>query len=91
MWFAFQVLLVGCAIGCPVIIWHKLGDTEYVERLGPTLQRIFGIKLFTGENGRTYMEPPPPLKRLQISLLWGLGWTAVLGAAAYWPFVWGWL
>jgi hypothetical protein len=88
VWFVFQIGLVGWAIGMPVILWRKLGDTEYVESLGPSARRLFGIKLFTGTNGRTYTQPPPPIKRLKISLLFGLAGAAVLGGVFYWPAVW---
>jgi hypothetical protein len=69
-------------------MWRKLGDAEHVERLGPSVRRLFGIKIFTGTNGRTYAEPPVPKKRLKISLLFGLAMAAVLGGIFYWPAVW---
>jgi hypothetical protein len=88
VWFVFQISLVFAAVVTPVALWRKLGDTEYVEGLGPFVRRILGIKIVTGTNGRTYTEPPPPIKRLQISLLFGLAWAALLGGVFYWPVAW---
>lgn len=67
-----QVLIAGTAIWLVVLVWRMLGDAEYLERLDPGLVKLLGAKLFQGENGRTYAEPPSLRKRLQLSLLFGL-------------------
>ncbi len=89
MWFLFQFALIFWAIGMPVILWRRLGDDiEYLEGFNPSARKLLGIKIFTGVNGRTYAEPPPPMKRLTISLLFGLAWAAMLAGVFYWPAVW---
>lgn len=80
MWTSAQLLIVGWAIICPIAMWRKLGDAEYVSGLTPRFQRACGVRLYTGTNGKTYVEPPPPLKRLQVSLAVGLLTAALFGS-----------
>jgi hypothetical protein len=80
VWTFAQLLIVTWTIACPIGVWRKLGDLEFVAGLDPRLQRAYGVRLYTGTNGKTYVEPPPPLKRLKVSLLMGLLSAALLGA-----------
>jgi hypothetical protein len=57
-----------------------LGNAEFVSGLHPRLQRAYGARLYTGFNGKTCVDPPPLLKRLQISLALGLIAAALLAA-----------
>lgn len=77
-WDLVRFIIAKWTVWTPIALWRKLGDAEYVERLDPRLQKAYGLKLRTGVNGKIYVEPPPPLKRLQISLLFGLLTAAVL-------------
>jgi hypothetical protein len=67
-------------------MWKILGDADWCARLDPRLQKAYGVKLYVGKNGRNYVDPPPPLKRLQVSLAIGLLTATLLGSA--FAFIW---
>ena len=75
-----QIMIVAWTVLGPVAMWRSLGDADYVAGLHPRLQKAYGVKLRTGINGKHYADPPPPLKRLQVSLFFGLLTAAVLAA-----------
>jgi hypothetical protein len=77
MGFVPQICVVCAVVFCPIIVWRGFGNADALIKWGPVLLALLGIKLFKGTNGRIYAEPPPPLKRLQLSLLFGLLWAAV--------------
>lgn len=81
MWTIAQIIIVGWTLLCPIQLWRMLGDVEFVSGLDPRLQRAYGVRLYTGTNGKTYVEPPPPFKRLKVSLLMGLLTAALLASA----------
>lgn len=78
-----KLILLPWIIVFPVIVWRKLGNAEYVAGLSPTFRTWIGAKPSAGLNGPRAAEPLPPLKRVQISLLFGLAWAAL--------FVWIWM
>jgi hypothetical protein len=75
-----QIMIVGWAVLCPLGIWRSLGNAEFVSSLSPRLQKAYGVQIFTGMNGKTIAEPPPPLKRLKVSLLLGLLTAAIFSS-----------
>jgi hypothetical protein len=80
----YKMCLVMAVVAYPVLMWRKLGDPTYLETWHPDALRWIGAKLVKGKNGRTYAEPPPPLKRLQLSLLLGLVLAVLLGCFFKW-------
>jgi hypothetical protein len=79
----FRLCLALAVIGYPAVMWHSLGKIEFLESLGPEIGRWLGVKFFIGSNGKRYLEPLNPVRRLQLSLLMGLATASVLGTL-YW-------
>ena len=75
-----QLLIFAVAIVLPIQMWFKLGDADYVDTLSERQQRAWGVKLIKGPNGRYYAKPPPPFKRLLVSVTSGLLLALVLTA-----------
>jgi hypothetical protein len=74
------MMILVLAVWMPVIMWRKLGDDDFVSDLSPSGKRLMGVKTAKGSNGKTYFEPPPPLKRLRLCLIFGLLWASFCGS-----------
>jgi len=68
----WQTCLALATVAFVAAFWWKLGDPAYLETMSDETLKRFGARLVRGENGKTYAEPPPPAKRLKLSLLLGL-------------------